>query len=100
MRATHQIPAATTTTSRLTLPELAYTAIAVTVLACGVVFLVQLVAGWFAPAEMEGVCREYSNAWVVCAPAVAPSGAELVRMWEDGSAVYSDGSVFGGYGEE
>lgn len=52
-----------------------------------------------APANDAGVCREYANHTVVCAPAYSPSGASMTRMWEDGSAVYVDGYVFGGYSE-
>jgi hypothetical protein len=96
--ATHQVPA---TYRRLTLAEIAYAAVAVAVLVCGAVFLVQLIAGWFAPTTdlTDGVCRQYANHTVVCAPAYSPDGAGMTHMWEDGSAVYSDGHVFGGYSE-
>jgi hypothetical protein len=70
--------------------------IAALILAAATWTTVQVVT---APTNDAGVCREYANHTVVCAPAYSPSGASLTHMWEDGSAVYSDGTVFGGYSE-
>lgn len=47
-----------------------------------------------APAADPGICREFNNGLVVCAPSASPGGAGLDHLWEDGSARYSDGSVY------
>lgn len=61
--------------------------------------VIHVVGMFTTPTATDGVCREYRNSVVVCVPAFSPGGAELTRMWEDGSAVYVDGYVFGGYSE-
>lgn len=86
--------------SRLTVVDLLIPVAAGGIVAFALAFVVQVVAGWFTPvSHTDGICREYGNQVVVCVPAYSPDGADMTRMWEDGSAVYSDGYVFGGYSE-
>ena len=97
---TAQIDGERPTRSRLGAVDLLIPVAAAAIVAFALAFMVQVVAGWISPASgTDGVCREYSNQVVVCVPAHSPDGGEMTRMWEDGSAVYTDGYIFGGYSE-
>lgn len=88
------------TSGPLSWTEVAYAALRGVVIAFALLYAISTVSGWFATSNpTDGTCREYSNQVVVCVPAYSPDGAEMSRMWEDGSAVYVDGYVFGGYSE-
>jgi len=48
-----------------------------------------------AGSTFAGQCRTFHGKVTVysCAPSVSPSGGRLARIFEDGSATYTDGSV-------